>query len=123
MLSMFLLLSSQLDEKSSGEYLFVEGVPDEVDGVDFGLEDDFERPRIVFFDFDEMKIREGFFNILLDGCEVAFDEVERDIFDLVIKALDALDKLLFAGNHKLLFLLLSLHHTNNIYYYQTIKII
>ena len=55
---MLFLLSSQLNEKSSAKYFFVECIPNEVNGVYLGLEDDLEGPRIIFFDFDEMKIRE-----------------------------------------------------------------
>jgi hypothetical protein len=39
---MLSLLSSHFDEESSGAYLFIETVSDEVNSVDFGLEDDFE---------------------------------------------------------------------------------
>lgn len=120
-LGMLLLLSSQLYEKSSGEYFFVEWIPNEVDSIYLGLEDNLEGSRIIFFDFDEVKIREWFFNIFFYGSEVAFDEVEGDVLDLVWEIFDALDKLILIGNCKLPFLFLStFHHTNNIYYNQWI---
>ena len=69
------LLSSHFDEESSVADLFVEAVSNEMDGIDPGFEDNFEGARIVFFDFDEFEVGESFFNILLDGIEIAFHQV------------------------------------------------
>lgn len=80
---MFLLLSSHFDVEASGEYFFIKGVPNEVDGIDFGLEDDLKGSRVIFFDLDEFEIREGLFNIFLYCVEVAFDKIEGYVLDLV----------------------------------------
>jgi hypothetical protein len=88
---MFLLLSSQLDEKSSGQNLLIKATSNEIDGVNFGLEDDLEGSRIVLLDLDEVVIRECLFNILLHGIEVAFDQIQRDVLDIVRNVLDFLN--------------------------------
>lgn len=86
-----LLLPSHLDEEASGEYFLIKGVPNEIDGIDFGLEDDFKGPRVVFFDLDEFEIWEGLFNIFLYRVEVAFDDIEGYVLDLVREILNLLD--------------------------------
>lgn len=88
---MFLLLSSHLDVEASGEYFLIKRVPNEVDGIDFGIEDDFKGPRVVFFNLDEFEIREGLFNIFLYRVEVAFDEIERYVLDLVREIFNLFD--------------------------------
>lgn len=80
---MLLLLPSHFDVEAPGEYFLIKGVPNEIDGIDFGLEDDFKGPRVVFFDLDEFEIWEGLFNIFLYCVEVAFDEIEGYVLDLV----------------------------------------
>lgn len=88
---MLLLLPSHLDVEASGEYFLIKGVPNEIDGINFGLEDDFKGSRVVFFDLDKFEIREGLFNIFLYRVEVAFDEIERYVLDLVREIFNLLD--------------------------------
>lgn len=113
--SVLSLLPSHLDEEAPVADFFIEAVPDEVDGVDSGLEDDFEGARVVFFYFDELEVGECFFNILLDGIEVAFHQVEGDVLDLVVHQLDLVDQLLLLGEHEsVLLLFLALHQQHNL---------
>lgn len=108
--SMFFMLSAHLDEETSGEDLLVELFFDEIDGINFGFEDDFEGSRVVFFDFDELIVGEGPFNIFFDCVEIALDEVEGDVFDIIIEALDVIDEVFPLGYNKLfLFFLCTLH--------------
>ena len=103
--SMLFLLSSHFDEKPPVEDFFVEAVSDEMDGIDSGFEDDFERSRVVFFDFDEFEIWEGFFNIFLNSIEITFDQVERYVLDVVVHQLDLVNQLILFGENKAMFLL------------------
>ena len=84
-LSMFFLLSSHFDEKPPGEYFFIRWIFDEIDGINSCLEDDLKGSRIIFFDFDEVKVRKWFFNILLNSIEITLDEIKRNIFIIIIK--------------------------------------
>lgn len=88
---MFLLLSSQLDEKPPCQDLLIKAIPDEVDGIDFGLEDNFEGSRVVLLDLDEMEIGKGLFNILLHSIEVALDEIQGHVLYIVSNVLDLLN--------------------------------
>ena len=112
-LSMLLLLSTHLNEESSCEDFLIRRVFDEVDSVNPGFKDDFERSRVVFLDFDEGEIGKCFFNILFNGIKVTFNEVEGDVLDILRKILDLLDKFLFLWNHEL-FLLLHFVHPQSI---------
>ena len=110
---MLLLLPAHLDEESASEYFFIRPIFNESDGIDAGFKDDFEGSGIVFLDFDELEIGECFFNILLNSIEVAFDQIKRDMFDIVCKIFDLIDKLLLFGNNELTPFFSSLHHHNN----------
>ena len=81
--SMLFLLPAHLDKKSASEYFFIRPIFNEIDGIDAGFKDYFERSGIVFLDFDELEIGEGFFNILLNSIEVAFDQIKRDMLDVI----------------------------------------
>ena len=85
------LLSSHFDEESSVEDFLIVVISDEVDSVNFHFEDDFEWSGIVILDFDELEFGEGLFNIFFGGIEIAFDQVECDVFDILIKIFDELD--------------------------------
>lgn len=74
--SVFFLLSAHLDEESSAQNFLIEFIPDEIDGVNFGFEDDFEGSGVIFFDFDEVEFREGFADIFFHCVKVALDEIE-----------------------------------------------
>lgn len=113
LLGMFFLLSAHLDEKSASEYFLIRPIFDKIDGIYAGFKDDFERSGIIFLDFDELEIGEGFFNILLNSIEVAFDQIKRDMFDVVCEIFYLIDKLLLFGNNELTFFFSSLHHHNN----------
>lgn len=76
-------------------------VADEVNGVNPGFKYDFERPRVVLLNFEEGEFRKSFFNILLDGVEIALDEIERDVLDLIGEVLDLFDQLFLLGHHEL----------------------
>ena len=78
------LLSTHFNKKPSGEYFFIEAVSDEIDGVNPRLEDNFEGSWVVFFNFNQFKVRKGFFNIPFNSVEVAFDQIQGHIFNLVI---------------------------------------
>jgi hypothetical protein len=80
---MLFLLSAHLDKEPPCEYLFIEAVPNEIDGVNSSFKYNFEGSGVVLLDLDEMEVGEGLFNILLNCIEVALDEVERDMLDLV----------------------------------------
>lgn len=82
-LSVLFLLSSHFDKEPSCQYLFIEWVFDEINGIDSCLKDYFEWSRIVFFDLDEVNIRECFFNILLNCVEIAFDKVKGYVFNIL----------------------------------------
>lgn len=112
-LMMVLVLPTHLDEEASAQNLLVEFFFNEVDRIDLGFEDHFEGPGVVLLDFDELEIREGSFNILLCGVEVALDEIEGDMLDLIVKVFDVLDEFLFFGDDKLLPLFLCAFHLNN----------
>jgi hypothetical protein len=108
---MFSLLSSHFDEEAPIEYFFVEGAAYEVDGINSSFEDNLEGSRVIFFDFDEVVVREGLFNILLNCRKITFDQVERDVFNIILHTLDLVNEVLLLGEDKsmLLLLLLSLH--------------
>ena len=89
--SMFLLLSPHFDEKSSGKNFLIIAGSDEVDGIDFALEYDFEGSRIVLFNFDEIELRKCFLDIFLNSLEIAFDEIEWDMFYLIVQTFDLFD--------------------------------
>ena len=116
-LSSLALLPAHFDEEPASEDLFVSTIADEVDGVDFGLEDDLERSGVVLLDlsgmgryFDELVVGEGLLDVLLDGIEVALDEVEGDVLDVIIEFLDGIDQFFLLGHHELPPLLLARHH-------------
>ena len=88
---MFLLLSPHFDEKSSGKNFLIIAGSDEVDGIDFALEYDFEGSRIVLFNFDEIELRKCFLDIFLNSLEIAFDEIEWDMFYLIVQTFDLFD--------------------------------
>ena len=109
--SMFFLLSSHFDKKSSGENLFIKAISDEIDGVNFTFEDDFEGARVVLLDLDQMKVRESLLNIFFNCIEVALYEVQRHMLDLVAKGFDLVNQFFLVWHHKLFSLLFttSLH--------------
>lgn len=82
-LGMLFLLPAHLDEKSASEYFFIRPIFNEIDSIDAGFKDNFEGSGIVFLDFDELEIGEGFFNILLNSIEIAFDQIKRDMLDVI----------------------------------------
>lgn len=82
-LGMLFLLSAHLDKKSASEYFFIRPIFNEIDGIDAGFKDNFEGSGIVFLDFDELEIGEGFFNILLNSIEIAFDQIKRDMLNVI----------------------------------------
>ena len=103
-----LLLSSHFDEESSTEYFFIVVVSNEVDGVDSHFKDDFEWSRVVIFDFDELEVRECFFDIFFSGVEVTLDEIQSDMLYFLIEIFDLLNEFISAGDWELSFLLLFL---------------
>lgn len=82
-LSEFFLLSSHFDKKSSCKNFLVKASFDEVDGVDFTFENNFKRARVILFDLDEMEIRECFLDIFFNCLEIAFDQVKRNMLNLI----------------------------------------
>jgi hypothetical protein len=98
------MLSAHFDKKSSGQNLAVMTVADEVNGINPGFKYDFERSRVVLLNFKEGEFRKSFFNILLNGVEIALDEIERDVLDLIGEVLDLFDQLFLLGHHELPFL-------------------
>jgi hypothetical protein len=81
-------LSSHFDEKSSVEDFLVVMVSDEVDGIDSHLKDNFERSRVVIFNFDEIEFGESFSDVVFSGIEITLDQVEGDMIDFLIKVFD-----------------------------------
>lgn len=81
--SVFLLLSSHFNEKSSTQYLFIETCSDEIDGINFAFKNDFERSRVILFDFDQMEVRKCLLNIFFNSLEIAFNQIEWDMFNLI----------------------------------------
>jgi hypothetical protein len=110
---MVFVLSAHLDEKPSVQDLLVELFFDEVDRIDLGLEDNLEGAGIVLLDLDELEVGEGSFNILFSCVEVALDEIEGDMLDVIVKVFDFLDEFLFLGDDKLFPLFFSAFHVNN----------
>jgi len=109
--SMFFLLSSHFDEKSSCKNLLVKAGSDEVNGINFTFKDNFKRPRVILFDFDKIELGECFLNIFFNCLEVTFDQVKRNLLNLVTQSFDLIYYLIFARHNKLLLLLsTSLHH-------------
>jgi len=102
-------LSSHLNKKFPCENLLVTSGSNEIYRINFGLEDDLERARVVFFYFDEMELGECFFNILLNGLEIAFDKIEGDMFNVIRHVLNFIDELILLRKDKWLFLLSTLH--------------
>lgn len=90
-LSMLLLLPAHLDKKPPGKNFLIKAAPDEVDGINFALEDNFKRSRVVLLNFDELEVRKCFFDILLHCLEIAFDEIEWDMFNLIAQSFDLLN--------------------------------
>ena len=107
---MFFLLSSHFDEKSSRKNLLVKAVSDEVDGIDFTFKDNFKRSRVILFNFDKIELRKCFLNILFNSFEIAFDQVKRNLLNLVIQSFDLFYELIFARHNKLLSLLSTTLH-------------
>ena len=105
----FLCLPAQLDKESTCENFSIVAISNEVYRIDFHVEDDLERSRVVVFDFEEFVLGKSFFHILLSGIEVAFNEVKRYVFNLILQLFDLLDELFLFRENKLLFLVLSVH--------------
>lgn len=72
----FFVLSPELSKESSGEYLSIEAITDEIDGVNFHLEDNFKRTRVVVLYLNKLEFRECFLYIFLSRSEIALDEIE-----------------------------------------------
>jgi len=105
------LLSSHFDEKSSCKNLLAKAGSDEVNGINFTFKDNFKRPRVILFDFDKIELGECFLNIFFNCLEVTFDQVKRNLLNLVTQSFDLIYYLIFARHNKLLLLLsTSLHH-------------
>lgn len=104
-----LILPTEFDEEAAAHYPAAVLLPDEIDGVDFDLEDDLERARFVLFDLHKLVRRKGFLNVLLDGFKIALNEVQRDMLDVLVQPTDLIDELVWGGYHELLPLLTSFH--------------
>jgi hypothetical protein len=87
------VLSAHLNVETSVQNFLIIALSDEVNSVDFHLEDNFKGSRVVVFDLDEFKVREGLLDVLLCGVKIALDEVESDVFDLLIEILYLLNEL------------------------------
>ena len=102
------------DEETAGEYFFIELLLNEVDRIDFCFKDNFKGSGVVLFDFDKVKPWEGLLDVLLDSAEVALDQVQRHVLNIIVQILDAFDQFLLLGDHKLTLLLFtSLHQQSN----------
>lgn len=86
-----LLLSSHFDEKSSGKDFFIVAVFDEIDSIDSHFEDDFKWSGIVVFDLDKFELWERFFDVFFSSVEIALDQVEGDMLNILIEIFDLLD--------------------------------
>jgi hypothetical protein len=75
-LSDFFLLSSHFDKKSSSQNLLIKASPDEIDGINFTLKDNFIRSRVILLNFDKIEFRECFFHIFLHSVKITLDEIE-----------------------------------------------
>lgn len=82
------LLSAHFDEKPPVEDFFIVVVSDEIDSIDSHFEHNFKRSRVVIFDFDQIEFRESFSDIVFSGVEIAFDQVEGDVLNFLIKVFD-----------------------------------
>jgi len=82
-LGMFFLLSTHLDKKSASQYFFIRPIFDKINRIDAGFKDDFERSWVIFLDFDELEVGEGLFNILLNSIEITFDQIKRDMLNII----------------------------------------
>ena len=113
-LSVLLVLTTHLDKETSGQNFLVELLLDEINGVDLGLKDDLKGTWIVLLDLDKLVVREGLFDIFFDSVEVALDEVERHVLNVIVKALYFINQVLSLRHRELLLLLLSTHLNNQI---------
>lgn len=81
-------------------------VSNEVDSVNSHFEDNFEWSGVVIFDFNEIELREGFFDIIFSGIEITLDKIQSDMFDILIKIFDKLNEFVSGWDWELSFLLL-----------------
>lgn len=103
------MLAPHFNKKSSIEYLTVETVSNKIDGVNFHLKNDFKRPRIVVFDFDEFIFRESFLYIFFSSFKIALDEIERYMLNFIIEGLDLVNNFFLFGIVKFSLILLLAH--------------
>lgn len=85
------LLSSHFNEKSSGEDFFIVAVFDKIDGIDSHFENDFKWSRVVVFDFNKFELWKSFFDVFFSSVEIALDQVEGDMLNILIEIFDLLD--------------------------------
>jgi hypothetical protein len=86
--SMFFLLSPHFDKKSSCKNLLIKAGSDKVDGINFTFKNNLKRSRVILFNFDKIELRECFLNIFFNSLEVAFDQVKRNLLNLVTQSFD-----------------------------------
>lgn len=119
----FFMLSPHLDKEPAIEYFAVEAISDKINSINFHLEHNLKRSRVIVLNLDELKLGESFLHILLSGIEVALNEVEGNVLDIVIQGFDLINHLLSLRVVELFLLVLLVHPIHRFYQFNYLLII
>lgn len=117
------MLSTHFDKESPVQDFLVEASPDEIDGIDPHVENDLERAWVVVLNFDEVELRECLLHIILSGVEIAFNEIQRNMLDVIIKFFDLFDNIFSFGVIEFPFLMFFSHEWSTINEYNNLFIL
>ncbi len=78
----------------------------EVNGINSHFEDDLKWSGVIIFNFNELDVWESFLDIFFSGVEITLDEIQCDMFNILIEIFDLLNEFVSTRNWELFFLLL-----------------